>query len=460
MIWPFKQSKPTERAPVNQPKAAPVPTLNKQVEAEKPVADPAHLPDRLKMELFQIASVQPLERNDELIAKTANASGVWLLMLDSQFELKALGMPGRGPQIKESYLLLTPEVLEDLMEQQLICRSAGKLLTLKSEDVEGASSNLRSHVDRWQARSEHLLLQALAKNVASLTLSHRQLSNNHRKQLAKGKTQFAESKLVAAILARIPRLPVGTNQILAALTDENSTPVEIADLIKRDAGLSALLLKAINSPQYALDKPVSDIDRCIVLLGFEGAYELVMSAGLKRSLPDTPKFHRSYDRSIELAQVAFSVAQTSAKANPSEMSTIALLSDVGLVVSDLIKRQHPEFKDLIAMVEPSKFGGALLKSWSLPELISKTISMRDYPAYAHPEELEEGVRFSLAVLHLAEYLHSTYLDPESGGVSLFLDEYLNELGWGSLTLDEVWLKTVVPNLKKRRNVLPVTMRDL
>ena len=459
MVW-FRKKPATEAPPSDQSDES-AERLDRKVGAPVPkTVSTEKISRSTRDELFHFGELKSVAANDELVTRLQNQEGRLFLLIEVDIEIKTRGLPAKGPVIQKPFLLLTPAILEALGGHLLICRSPGKMLILKVEDMHASTDYLKAHLDAWEAVTEKLVLRAVAEGVSDVIRNHMNLSKTHREHLRKHESDFAQSEVVTTILGKIPRLPVGTMQILAALTDESSTADQITDLVRQDPALTALLLKAVNSPQYSFEQEITDVDRCIVLLGYEGAYQLVMSSSLKKSLPKSPKYQKSYERSIELAQLAFAIAQASGRANSSEMSTLALLSDIGILVSDLVKRQNPKFQDLVAMVEPCKFAGALLKTWALPEVIWRTISLSDNPQHTPPSELADEIRYPLAILHIAHHLHNLKFNTDTNEVALFLEEYLESLGWAGETLESVWESAIVPGLRKRRNTLPVSMREI
>ena len=86
------------------------------------------------------------------------------------------------------------------------------------------------------------------------------------------------------------------------------------------------VLKSINSSYYGLRKKVSDIKNAVLLLGFQELYQLVMSEGLRRTMPDTPDFRALHSEALVISYIAFSLSISSQVGIPVQMATIGMAS--------------------------------------------------------------------------------------------------------------------------------------
>lgn len=300
------------------------------------------------------------------------------------------------------------------------------------------------------------LSAALLDAVGLAESRYQQLSEVLFQSLDKAAVQFAESEAVQQVIRRIPRLPVSSIDLLNRLMDENSTHAQVAELVRQDPALTALLLKAINSPGYSFGQNITDVSHAVSLLGFEGVYQIIMAESLRKSLPDNEQFRNSYQRALMLSYVAFALSQACGKGRPAEVSTIALLHDLGRVVIALLVRQNPSFKGVIKQVHPGVVGAQLLKDWQLPETVWRAIEVQHYPEFVLPERLPEAQRIPAALLYLSGWVLDGLQGKESS--ALFVQEYQSVLGMKAVAVDDCWEKMLKPLLRQRRNALPVQLR--
>ncbi|MBN2583410.1 MAG: HDOD domain-containing protein [Planctomycetes bacterium] len=86
---------------------------------------------------------------------------------------------------------------------------------------------------------------------------------------------------VARLLERVAELntlPEVTQRILSITEDPDASARDLNEVLKHDMALSAKLLRVVNSAFYGLPGRVSDLDRAIVLLGFQAVRNLAVAA--------------------------------------------------------------------------------------------------------------------------------------------------------------------------------------
>lgn len=270
---------------------------------------------------------------------------------------------------------------------------------------------------------------------------------------------FVHSSTAQQVLAKVPRIPVSSMQLLTKLLDPNSTQQEVVELIRQDPSLTSTLLKSINSASYGLENKISDIQHAISLLGIDSVYQIVVSESMRSSLPDTEFFRANHQSSLETSHLAFALSQLTHQGKPTEMATLGLMSQIGEVVVELLKNQSPKLASLFVQVDAPSMGSALLKSWSLPSVIYEPIAFKNHPFFAHPDALPTEVRQPVAILYSAlicrKLLYKQPIDAES----LYLSEYSQLLNI-NLSTDQFLTEKVIPALRRRKLGLPQSLRLL
>jgi len=414
----------------------------------------------IETELFQIA--QPVDTRDSLdLTAVIQREPAAFLFIDIGIRVHSNPDSGRGHEFlipRDSFL--SPNLLANLNGFRISAESAGKILKLTPQAFEAATLALKEYLNKRLLEGDAAMLLAVMAEFALLERQAYRLGDRLH-TLAMGKrSRFVESDVVRSTLLKIPRLPVSTLELMTQLQSMDSSSAEIAELVSRDPALAGLLLKAINSPQYSIAEPVSDVSRVVVMLGYEGVYQLIMAAGFRQTLPNTGRFRASYEKSLELSQIAFSLSAISGKGAPAVISTIALLHDVGLIVAELMKKRHPEFAGLISTVDRSEFGGELLRIWGLPDLVTETVRAQKYPDNAPPDKIEASVREAIALLYLSKQFHARVVAKRKPLQPLYLREYLQVLGWKDTALTTIWTTKLAPHLRTRRAALPLTLRNI
>ena len=266
------------------------------------------------------------------------------------------------------------------------------------------------------------------------------------------------SEVVQAILAKIPRLPVSSAKLLNRLLDETSSRASVAEMVGQDPALTATLLKAINSPLYAFEQKISDVNRAIGLLGFDAVYQIIMAESLRKSLPDTPVFRETYAEALDVSYIAFAVATACGKGNPSEMSTLALMHNLGEVVAELMERQSGVVKLIGTTINTDILGAGLIQSWNLPESLWLTTAEQHFPAFAPLDRTSESCRYQVAILYLSVALYQQFIQ-DKGACSGFMRHILQLLDIKEASLKLFWDQQVVPQLKRRKSALPAALKS-
>ncbi|SMR74481.1 HD-like signal output (HDOD) domain, no enzymatic activity [Marinobacterium sediminicola] len=302
------------------------------------------------------------------------------------------------------------------------------------------------------------IMSALMEEQASLRQSCRQLSVNALVEMRGQQAGLERSDGLQAIIERIPRLPVSSLELMERLLDQDSTHGQVIEMVREDPAMTATLLKAINSPAYNFGHQVTDVSHAVTLLGYEGVYQIIMAETLRKALPDTEGFRASHQRAVTLSYIAFAMAQLTGRARPAELSTIALLHDIGRVVLAVMQSQQPASKPFIRQTPSGVAGGLLLQSWLLPEAIWKVVAQQHYPYRLPPEQLPSVWRDAVALIHLSSWVLE-YLNKQSHSAP-FIEAYQRQLGLDPMTSQKLWQQKLVPLLSKRRNALPASLRRM
>jgi|GEM_PF-644590 len=199
---------------------------------------------------------------------------------------------------------------------------------------------------------------------------------------------------VAAFVANVEQLPLfsGTAmQLMKSVGDEDITSTEVARLIGTDAGLTAQLLRIVNSAHYALPRKCSTVADAIAVLGFARVRRTVAAAvtqgPLTTYLRDSRVVQAFFKHQLLCAAMARHLAVQ--RDLDGEVAYMAgLMHEVGRLA---ILIQHPHLTDVLLNVEAkddhlgkqhemrhfgfdhAEVGGALLTKWDLPVPIIEAV---------------------------------------------------------------------------------------
>jgi diguanylate cyclase (GGDEF)-like protein len=180
---------------------------------------------------------------------------------------------------------------------------------------------------------------------------------------------------------------------------------ELAEVISRDPGLAARVLRIANSSFYARRRHVANLRDALVVLGINAAISLALGFSLVQALGSAGthagRYTRFWSRSLLAAHAAEELGRQLKVGLPENAFLAALVQDIGILAMDqalgeeylsLVPQDGAHEHDRLVAAERGRFGtdhaevGAwLLARWDLPE------SLRVAVAASHGSEpIPEG----------------------------------------------------------------------
>jgi HD-like signal output (HDOD) protein len=131
----------------------------------------------------------------------------------------------------------------------------------------------------------------------------------------------------------------------------------LAALIGTDIGLSATLIKTVNSPFYGLAKKATSIEQALWILGLRASANLVGGLLLRSAFPARTNSTMTlfWEHSMRIAGLAAAIAARLKGMDRSEAHTYVLFRDCGMLV---MLRKFPQYADI--MEQSTKTPGAQL----------------------------------------------------------------------------------------------------
>jgi HD-like signal output (HDOD) protein len=224
----------------------------------------------------------------------------------------------------------------------------------------------------------------------------------------------------------IPACPA----ILTQLTDELEGPhvnsKKVAGLVSQDAGISAIVIRAANSPLLGNGSRISSIADAIKTLGFGFLTNLVREALLQNSINgNSASLDRFWDNSRYTAVAGRRLAAIVGRVDPNTAYTFGLFHDCGI---PLLAQRYPEYKNVLREanrdteriftdVEENALGTShaiigyyLARAWGLSNPITQGIlNHHDYAQLEDPRNINSEAHRLIAVNVMAEYAASTHL---------------------------------------------------
>jgi len=275
----------------------------------------------------------------------------------------------------------------------------------------------------------------------------------------RGKTEnVLSSDLIQEILNKIPKLPMYATELTAKLLDEKTTPQEVGDSIKSDPSLAGIVMKTVNSSFYNFPQKISDLNRAVVILGFNNLFQIVLREGIKSTMPQTKEFAKLQTRSYITSLITHEISCISTREKSGINSTIAILHDIGQSVILLLKKKNPKISALIDSLDHAKLGAALLGAWGLPDGLCKVVQYQDYPEFSPPARIPDEILDELSVLYLSRVCYDRLIDDRETDSSSFFNDYARVLNFPKQSPDDFVQDKIVPALLKIKDRLPQELK--
>lgn len=216
----------------------------------------------------------------------------------------------------------------------------------------------------------------------------------------------------------LPSCPAALAELQELMAGDGASTARVADVIARDPGLAAWVLRLVNSAWYGLPSKVESIPRAVAMVGMRQIQALASGGALmgimgrvREDIFDAPRFWR---HSLGVALAAQSLWQWLGKPERERLFTAGLLHDVGWLVMVTTQNQ-PLLQALVAHArdplssaqreqqtfgfDHARIGSMLLHKWAMPMPLVLTLLRHHAPMGGpvgtppHPEPI---------VVHLAD----------------------------------------------------------
>jgi HD-like signal output (HDOD) protein len=219
---------------------------------------------------------------------------------------------------------------------------------------------------------------------------------------------------------KLPPLPGMARQMLTRLDDPFAQVQGVADLVAKDAALSAALLRLVNSPFFGMQRRIASVTEAVFIAGLATVQRIVLTASLARpfarglpvslarrfwssSLRCAAAARRLGNDAAASALVRTGLASVDVQANDAEIEiayTAGLLHNIGLLgmciaspsgfAASLINVEKGASTQTLESLENLYFGfghvelaTAMLIDWRLPAGVIDAVSRQDDPVDPH-----------------------------------------------------------------------------
>ena len=197
----------------------------------------------------------------------------------------------------------------------------------------------------------------------------------------------------------LPAMPELYQEIVALAERESTSVEDLGRVVERDPGMTANLLKLVNSAYFGLRQRVTLPAEAVAFLGVDTLKSLALVHGVFRQVPGFPAGFDGahlWQHSLEVAALARAIARAEDPGSGAESAafTGGLLHDVGLSILasalpeeylriQAILREEPvevaEAEARVLGVHHAEVGAHLLGLWGLPAPVVEAVARHHYP---------------------------------------------------------------------------------
>ncbi len=228
-------------------------------------------------------------------------------------------------------------------------------------------------------------------------------------------------------------------QVKKVIDDPESTMADLSAAISTDPGMTAIVLKLVNSAFYGMPRKVETISRAVGILGMQPLHDLVLAVSVTKAFSGLSQqvmnMNIFWANSFFSGLAARELARKCFLVDSERMFVEGLLRDLGhLLLYQHLPEQAEEAMKISAKTgEPvhiaenhligfdyTEVGKALVDAWDLPKNLGEAIRHQN-----HPNETPD-YQFEAALLNIASALTEGFQSPNGQG------------NWETLVAPESW----------------------
>jgi HD-like signal output (HDOD) protein len=215
----------------------------------------------------------------------------------------------------------------------------------------------------------------------------------------------------------VSSLPMIHLRLEEAINDQNKSMSDIAKVIREDPGLTARLLRIVNSAFYNFPSKIETISQAVTIVGTQQLSALALATSVMKMFKGLPQTLVSMDsfwrHSIACGLAARMIGSFRREAKPERFFVAGMLHDIGrIIMYTKLTEQSREILDfakqeqiLLYEAERQKLGfthavvgGILLQTWKLPT------SLEEIVMYHHNPKAATRFPVETAMVHVADII--------------------------------------------------------
>jgi HD-like signal output (HDOD) protein len=220
--------------------------------------------------------------------------------------------------------------------------------------------------------------------------------------------------LVAGTM-QVSSAPVIYAKLNEAMNSPRASIGYLSTIIGQDAGLSARLLRVVNSAFYGFPSKIDTISRAVIMIGTQQLRDLALATSVMKFFDNVPDnivtMESFWKHSVTCGLAARALSTYCKESNVERFFVSGILHDIGklIIYSKLPEKTREIFQaarihnELIYKTEykilhfdHGTVGSLLVKAWHLPQHLEEVIQ------YHHSPMLATRYRYEASIIHIAD----------------------------------------------------------
>ena len=212
-------------------------------------------------------------------------------------------------------------------------------------------------------------------------------------------------------IKNIPSLPEIITKSIEIMQNQNTSAETLAKLISNDIGLTARVLKLVNSAYYGFPKQISTIKQAITILGFTTIKGIIISASVfkmfsEKSVNPSFNYKQFWKHSMLTASASRMIADKYDVNKSEDIFASSFLHDIGKIIlakydkdnyTKVLKSEYENDTEYMKNEEKycglnhCEIGNIVAYAWNLPELFCNIITYHHTPEKSFQHQIETSI---------------------------------------------------------------------
>lgn len=228
--------------------------------------------------------------------------------------------------------------------------------------------------------------------------------------------------------------------VLTRFQEERGKPTpnlqNISAIVSSDPGLSAGVIKTINSPYFGLRRKIASIQEAITILGLVNLDNIVTSLALVSAIGNKVALDRFWDTAMDVALISRDLTKYISNVSENDAFTIGMFHDCGIALmiqripdyKAFLKQANADITHALTELEQASYqtdhatvGFLVANTWNLPEHVCRAIQLHhDQRIFTATPRPSEEVLTYIAILKIATYLSHINRGLQDGNDWMFM----------------------------------------